>query len=54
MGVMHGYEIDYVFGRPLDKTDQYTSAEIDFSKTVMEMFATFAKIGSVSILIKFF
>ena len=44
MGVMHGYEIDYVFGVPL-VTPGYTEEERSLSRKIMKMWSTFAKTG---------
>ena len=47
LGVMHGYEIDFVFGVPLIEGDQfnYTEEEVVFSKRMMSYWAAFAKTG---------
>lgn len=44
-GVMHGYEIDYILGLPLDKWRDYTSQEQNLSMSVMKYFSNFAKTG---------
>lgn len=46
MGVMHGYEIEFVFGIPLDRKLNYTAAEETFSRNIMHYWATFAKTGN--------
>ncbi len=45
MGVMHGYEIDHVFGHPLNKSLGYTDKEKDLSTRMMDYWTTFAKTG---------
>uniref|UniRef100_A0A8C8S7P0 Carboxylic ester hydrolase n=1 Tax=Pelusios castaneus TaxID=367368 RepID=A0A8C8S7P0_9SAUR len=45
MGVPHGYEIEFVFGLPLDRTLNYTAAEAAFSRRVMRYWANFARTG---------
>ena len=45
MGVMHGYEIDHIFGLPLNTTFNYTEKEKELSKRVMGYWADFAKTG---------
>ena len=47
MGVMHGYEIDHIFGHPLNKSLQYTDEEKDLSRRMMNYWTTFAKTGQV-------
>ncbi|CAH6898856.1 Bche [Phodopus roborovskii] len=46
MGVMHGYEIEFVFGLPLERRANYTRAEEMLSRSVMKLWANFAKYGS--------
>ncbi|XP_078058761.1 cholinesterase-like [Mustelus asterias] len=46
MGVMHGYEIEFVFGIPLEKWPNYTLAEQTLSKNMMHYWANFAKTGN--------
>lgn len=48
MGVMHGYEIDHVFGLPLNGTYNYTNSEKQLSRRMMEYWTNFAKTGSPS------
>ena len=43
MGVMHGYEIEFVFGLPLDKTRNYTAKEQKLSRKMMRLWSNFAK-----------
>jgi len=45
MGVMHGDEIDYVFGRPLDPARGFTDAEQRLSKNIMGYYRQFAATG---------
>uniref|UniRef100_T1J8Q3 Carboxylic ester hydrolase n=1 Tax=Strigamia maritima TaxID=126957 RepID=T1J8Q3_STRMM len=45
MGVMHGDEIEYVFGRPLNRSLNFTQAERELSQRIMNYFANFAKTG---------
>ncbi|KAM3669093.1 cholinesterase isoform 2-T4 [Ammospiza maritima maritima] len=46
MGVLHGYEIEFVFGLPLERRVNYTKAEELLSRSMMRYWATFAKTGS--------
>ncbi|XP_037925135.1 acetylcholinesterase-like [Hermetia illucens] len=45
-GVMHGDEINYVFGEPLNPTLGYTEEEKDFSRRIMRYWSNFAKYGN--------
>ncbi|XP_043925927.1 cholinesterase isoform X2 [Protopterus annectens] len=45
MGVMHGYEIEYVFGLPLAKPSDYTASEEALSRNIMHYWGSFAKTG---------
>lgn len=47
MGVMHGYEIEFVFGLPLNLSLGYTEEEEALSRKMMKHWANFAKTGSV-------
>ena len=47
MGVMHGYEIDHVFGVPLNDTYSYSTEEKQLSKRIMTYWSNFAKTGWV-------
>ncbi len=51
MGVMHGYEIEYVFGQPFRHSHLYAQSQLDsekrFSETIMKYWATFAAEGLV-------
>jgi len=40
---MHGYEIEFVFGLPLDKTRNYTAKEQKLSRKMMRLWSNFAK-----------
>ncbi|XP_027731960.1 cholinesterase [Vombatus ursinus] len=46
MGVMHGYEIEFVFGLPLERRVNYTKAEEILSRAIMKNWASFAKYGN--------
>ncbi|KAF6117570.1 butyrylcholinesterase [Phyllostomus discolor] len=46
MGVMHGYEIEFVFGLPLERRVNYTKAEEILSRSIMKRWANFAKYGN--------
>nr|XP_004652429.1 cholinesterase isoform X2 [Jaculus jaculus]XP_045017735.1 cholinesterase isoform X2 [Jaculus jaculus] len=45
MGVMHGYEIEFVFGLPLERRANYTRAEEVLSRSMIKHWANFAKYG---------
>ncbi|KAK8399799.1 hypothetical protein O3P69_003672 [Scylla paramamosain] len=45
MGVLHGDEIDYVFGLPLNQSLSYTAAEKDLSQRIMRHYKFFAATG---------
>uniref|UniRef100_A0A914HHN0 Acetylcholinesterase n=1 Tax=Globodera rostochiensis TaxID=31243 RepID=A0A914HHN0_GLORO len=49
MGIMHGYEIEYVFGVPLRHPQPYDPKELDmeqaFSEKIMEFWGHFARTG---------
>lgn len=49
MGVMHGYEIEFVFGMPLDVSMGYTKNEVNMTKRFMKHWANFARTGDPSI-----
>ena len=51
MGVMHGDEINFIFGEPLDDSKGYTHHEKVFSRKVMKYFSDFAKTGYVSVVL---
>ncbi|XP_055377991.1 acetylcholinesterase-like isoform X2 [Condylostylus longicornis] len=44
-GVMHGDEINYVFGEPLNSKYSYTEEEKTFSRRIMRYWSNFAKHG---------
>ncbi|XP_075994473.1 cholinesterase-like [Genypterus blacodes] len=46
MGVMHGYEIEFVFGMPLNAALGYTKNEVNMTKKFMKHWANFAKTGN--------
>ncbi|RZF42987.1 hypothetical protein LSTR_LSTR008116 [Laodelphax striatellus] len=48
-GVMHGDEISYVFGEPLDPAKNFQPAEIELSRRMMRYWANFAKTGNPSV-----
>lgn len=45
MGVMHGDEINFIFGEPLNPALGYTNEEIALSRRMMRSWANFAKTG---------
>lgn len=45
MGVIHGYEIEFVFGLPLEKRLNYTVEEEKLSRRMMRYWANFARTG---------
>ncbi|KAL1777558.1 cholinesterase, partial [Sigmodon hispidus] len=45
MGVIHGYEIEFVFGLPLERRVNYTRAEELLSRSIMKRWTNFAKYG---------
>uniref|UniRef100_A0A3Q3WB44 Carboxylic ester hydrolase n=1 Tax=Mola mola TaxID=94237 RepID=A0A3Q3WB44_MOLML len=46
MGVMHGYEIEFVFGRPLNASLGYTEKEVNMSRRIMQHWGRFARTGN--------
>ncbi|CAN0093841.1 unnamed protein product [Lampetra fluviatilis] len=46
MGVVHGYEIEFVFGLPVDQGLNYTAEELALSRNIMRYWANFAKTGN--------
>ncbi|XP_048380176.2 acetylcholinesterase isoform X1 [Stegostoma tigrinum] len=46
MGVIHGYEIEFVFGLPLDRHLNYTEEEEMLSRKIMHYWSTFARTGN--------
>ncbi|XP_071352795.1 acetylcholinesterase-like [Trachinotus anak] len=49
MGVMHGYEIEFVFGMPLNASLGYTKNEVNMTKKIMKHWANFARTGNPGI-----
>ncbi|XP_008283300.1 cholinesterase-like isoform X2 [Stegastes partitus] len=49
MGVMHGYEIEFVFGMPLNVSLGYTKTEVNMTKKFMKHWANFARTGNPGI-----
>uniref|UniRef100_A0A673Y778 Carboxylic ester hydrolase n=1 Tax=Salmo trutta TaxID=8032 RepID=A0A673Y778_SALTR len=49
MGVIHGYEIEFVFGMPLEKRLNYTVDEEKLSRRMMRYWANFARTGNPNI-----
>ncbi|CAL4236315.1 unnamed protein product, partial [Meganyctiphanes norvegica] len=45
MGVLHGDEVDYVFGHPLNKSKKYSREEEELSRKIMGYFTTFSATG---------
>lgn len=46
MGVLHGDEMEYIFGDPLSNTAlNYTESERQLSRNMMKYFTDFAKTG---------
>ncbi|KAM4037645.1 acetylcholinesterase [Anomaloglossus baeobatrachus] len=45
MGVPHGYEIEFVFGLPLEPKLNYTKQEAELSRRMMRYWANFARTG---------
>ncbi|XP_053168226.1 cholinesterase isoform X2 [Hemicordylus capensis] len=50
MGVPHGYEIEFVFGLPLERRVNYTKAEETLSRSILRYWASFAKTGANALL----
>ncbi|KAI4896971.1 hypothetical protein NFI96_024762 [Prochilodus magdalenae] len=48
MGVMHGDEIEFVFGIPLNSSRGYTEEEVSLSRRMMRHWANFAKSGTLT------
>ncbi|XP_072264154.1 cholinesterase [Pyxicephalus adspersus] len=46
MGVLHGYEIEFVFGIPMYRRLNYTKEEEILSRNIMSYWANFAKTGN--------
>ncbi|XP_049648561.1 acetylcholinesterase [Accipiter gentilis] len=45
MGVPHGYEIEFVFGQPLNPSLNYTAEEEQLSRRIMRYWGNFARTG---------
>ncbi|NXA57417.1 ACES Acetylcholinesterase, partial [Nothocercus julius] len=45
MGVPHGYEIEFIFGLPLNPSLNYTAEEEQFSRRIMRYWGNFARTG---------
>ncbi|XP_042329877.1 acetylcholinesterase [Sceloporus undulatus] len=45
MGVPHGYEIEFIFGLPLNNSLNYTTEEKELSRRMMRYWANFARTG---------
>ncbi|XP_034024017.1 cholinesterase-like [Thalassophryne amazonica] len=48
-GVMHGYEIEFVFGIPLNESLGYTKKEVNMTRKFMKHWANFARTGNPGI-----
>lgn len=49
-GILHGDEIAYIFGQPLNKSYGYSEKDKKLSRTMMKFWANFAKTGYILIL----
>lgn len=49
MGVPHGYEIEFIFGLPLDPSLNYTVQERIFAQRLMRYWTNFARTGSAAL-----
>ncbi|GAU90208.1 hypothetical protein RvY_02659-2 [Ramazzottius varieornatus] len=49
IGAAHGYEVEYLFGWPLDPKRGYKQEEVELSKRMMNYWANFAKTGNPSL-----
>lgn len=47
LGVMHGYEIEYIFGRPWSHPANYDQADRLVSRNMMSYWANFARFGKL-------
>lgn len=47
LGVMHGYEIEYIFGRPWSHPGNYDQADRLVSRNMMSYWANFARFGKL-------
>ena len=48
MGVLHGDEIDYVFGNPLNGSKRFTEDEAELSSRIIRHYEHFARYGQVN------
>ncbi|XP_023241644.1 acetylcholinesterase-like [Centruroides sculpturatus] len=48
MGVPHSEDVYFVFGMPFVNEDEYTTEELEFSKSIIDMWTSFAKTGKPS------
>ncbi len=46
---MHGNEIEFVFGHPLNNPQFYKQEELAFAENVVKLWTNFAKTGFVSV-----
>lgn len=46
-GVLHGDEINYIFGEAINPNKDYTPEEREFSRRMMRYWTNFARYGSV-------
>ncbi|VDP54158.1 unnamed protein product [Soboliphyme baturini] len=44
-GVMHGYEIEYVFGLPLLEPEKFSKEELKFTEQIVQFWSSFAETG---------
>nr|XP_057936654.1 acetylcholinesterase-like isoform X1 [Doryrhamphus excisus] len=49
MGAMHGFEIEFIFGMPLDTKLGYTRTEVNMTKRFLKHWANFARTGNPGI-----
>ncbi|XP_013868296.1 acetylcholinesterase [Austrofundulus limnaeus] len=49
MGIMHGFDIEFVFGMPLNTSLGYTKNEVNMTKKFMKHWANFARTGNPQI-----
>lgn len=47
MGVLHGYEINFIFGEPFNGRFEYTNEEKELSSRFMRYWANFARTGLI-------
>ncbi|CAG0895150.1 unnamed protein product, partial [Cyprideis torosa] len=46
MGVLHGDEINFVFGEPLDPSKGYSKEDVELSRRILRYWANFARTGN--------